>query len=136
MSALMLDTSAYSAFKRGHIDAVEALRQPARVLLPSIVIGELLAGFELGSRPQENQAELAEFLASARVAIVDVTPATGQRYAHIYAHLRHAGTPIPTNDLWIAALAMEHGVELLTADAHFRYVPHILVRDLTAGNQQ
>ena len=133
MSTLMLDTSAYSAFKRGNADVLDALRQSSRLLLPSIAIGELLAGFELGSRRQRNQAELAEFLTSARVAIVDVTQSTGQRYAHIFAFLRRAGTPIPTNDLWIAALAMEHGVELLTADAHFQQVPHILVRFLAVG---
>ena len=130
MSALMLDTSAYSAFMRGHGGAVAALRQAERILLPSIVTGELLAGFELGRRLQKNLAELADFLAPARVSIVDVTQGTAQRYAHIYAHLRRAGTPIPANDLWIAALAMEHGVELLTADSHFQRVSHILVHYL------
>ncbi len=131
MSALLLDTSAYSAFKRGHAGAADALRRADRILLPSVVIGELLAGFELGSRGQRNRDELADFLASPRVAIVDVTQATGQRYAHIFAYLRRAGTPIPTNDIWIAALAMEHGVEMLTSDGHFQRVPHILVQELT-----
>lgn len=130
MSALLLDTSAYSAFKRGHAGAAKALRRSERLLLPSIVIGELLAGFELGSRRHHNRDELADFLASPRAAIVDVTQATGQRYAHIFAYLRRAGTPIPTYDIWIAALAMEHGVELLTADSHFQRVPHILVQEL------
>ncbi len=130
MSALLLDTSAYSAFKRGHAGASGALRRADRILLPSIVIGELLAGFELGNRRQRNRDELTEFLAVPRVAIVDVTQATGQRYAHIFAYLRREGTPIPTNDIWIAALAMEHGIELLTADNHFRRVPHILVQEL------
>jgi tRNA(fMet)-specific endonuclease VapC len=100
-------------------------------MLPSIVIGELLAGFELGNRRQRNRDELTEFLAVPRVAIVDVTQATGQRYAHIFAYLRREGTPIPTNDIWIAALAMEHGIELLTSDGHFGRVPHILVQELT-----
>ena len=134
MSALMLDTSAYSAFKRGEAAAVKAIRQADRLLLPNIVIGELLAGFELGKRRLQNQAELTEFLASPRIAIIDVTHNTAQRYAHIYAYLRRAGRPIPTNDLWIAALAMEHGVELLTADAHFAQVPHILVQQTGVGN--
>ena len=88
------------------------------------------AGFELGNHRQRNRDELTEFLAVPRVAIVDVTQATGQRYAHIFAYLRREGTPIPTNDIWIAALAMEHGIELLTADSHFRRVPHILVQEL------
>lgn len=134
MSALMLDTSAYSAFKRGEEAAVKAIRQADRLLLASIVIGELLAGFELGKRRLQNQAELTDFLASPRIAIIDVTHNTAQRYAHIYAYLRRAGRPIPTNDLWIAALAMEHGVELLTADAHFEQVPHILVQQTGVGN--
>jgi tRNA(fMet)-specific endonuclease VapC len=130
MSLLLLDTSAYSAFKRGHDDAVEAMRRSDRLALPSIVIGELLAGFELGSRRQQNLDELTGFLASSRVSILNVTQATGQRYAHIFAYLRREGTPIPTNDIWIAALAMEHGIELLTTDSHFHRVPHILVQEL------
>jgi len=127
----MLDTSAYAAFKRGHAEAASALRKFPEILLPAIVLGELWAGFEVGSKRDHNRQELAAFLASSRVALAPVTGETAARYAVIYAYLRGNGRPIPTNDLWIAALAMEHGATLLTADAHFLHIPQILVSHLT-----
>lgn len=123
----MLDTSAYAAFKRGHTDAVQALRQVDKILMPTIVLGELLAGFEAGSRREENRQELEAFQKSPRVSVVPTTMETAERYAHIYAYLRENGRPIPTNDLWIAASAMEHSAELLTYDAHFLNVVQVLV---------
>ena len=127
LSSLMLDTSAYAAFKRGQQRAIEALRRPRVILLPSIVLGELLGGFEVGTRCAQNRQELEAFRQSERVSIVPITDETAERYARVYAHLRRVGRPIPTNDLWIAASAMEHGAELLTADAHFLHVPQIIV---------
>lgn len=127
----MLDTSAYAAFKRGHEKAASALRKSPEILLPTIVLGELWAGFEVGSKREQNRQELDAFLASPRVVLAPVTGETAVRYAVIYAYLRGNGRPIPTNDLWIAALAMEHGATLLTADAHFLNVPQILVTHLT-----
>ncbi|NIM94765.1 MAG: PIN domain-containing protein [Anaerolineales bacterium] len=128
MSALMLDTSAYAAFKRGHPDAVDALRKARSILIPAIVMGELLAGFEVGSNRQKNRTELTEFQRSPRVNTVGIMGETAERYAHIYAYLREIGSPIPTNDLWIAASAMEHSAELLTFDDHFQNIPQIIVR--------
>lgn len=130
MTQIMLDTSAYAAFLRGHERAVHVIRTATAILLPVIVLGELRAGFEIGSQQQKNQDELAAFLRSRRVAIVPITEATTVRYATIYAFLRANGQPIPTNDLWIAAAAMEHSVPLLTADSHFQYVPHILLESV------
>lgn len=127
MSILMLDTSGYAAFKRGHQEAIDAVRQAPSILVPSIALGELLAGFEVGGRRLEHRRELTEFQRSPRVGIVLITEDTAERYARIYAHLRTAGRPIPTNDLWIAASAMEHGAELLTTDRHFLDVPQIVV---------
>jgi len=126
----MIDTSGYSAFKRGHPVAVDLIRTHRRLLLSSIVIGELLGGYAVGSRTEHNRAELDAFLASPRVEAVAVTPATAERYAVIYAALRAEGVPIPTNDLWIAAAAMEHGATLLTSDRHFLRVRQIVVRSL------
>lgn len=133
MTPLMLDTSAYAAFKRGHRDAIQALRQAEKILIPTIVLGELLAGFEAGSRRQKNRSELEEFQRSPRVSLVPVTMETAERYAHIYAYLRQNGRPIPTNDLWIAAAAMEHSAELVTYDAHFLNVVQILVTYINAS---
>ncbi len=125
---MMLDTSAYSAFKRGHPATLEALRSSPSILLPTVVIGELLGGFEAGTHRETNRSELDAFLHSPRVTVVTLGEETAERYAVIYAALRAARQLIPTNDLWIAASAMEHGAELLTTDAHFLRVPQILVR--------
>ena len=126
MSRLTLDTSAYSAFKRNHPQVLQRLRAAREIQVPSIVVGELLGGFEVGGRPQRNRRELRLFLDSPRVRVATVTGETAERYAVIYASLRAAGTPIPTNDLWIAASAMEHGTELLTLVRDFRHVAQIL----------
>lgn len=96
---LMLDTSAYSAFKRSHPRVIVAIRQADEILLPSTVHGELLAGFETGSRTEENRASLNEFLQSPRVKLVPAGTETAEHYARIYAYLRSQGLPIPTNDL-------------------------------------
>jgi predicted nucleic acid-binding protein len=87
----------------------------------------MLAGFLSGERRAKNQAELARFLESPRVNLIDVDEGTAERYAVIFTTLRKAGTPIPTNDLWIAASAMQHGLRVLTRDAHFAKVPQILI---------
>jgi tRNA(fMet)-specific endonuclease VapC len=130
MTPLMLDTSAYSAFKVGDASTLDVIRQAAKILIPLVVYGELLAGFAAGSQEKQNRQELAAFLASPRVDLVPVIADTAERYAVIYAYLRGKGRPIPTNDLWIAALAMEHSALLLTADEHFTHVPQIMVRHL------
>ncbi len=127
-AAMMLDTSAYSAFKRGHAEVIAALRRARPVLVPAIVVGELLAGFARSALRERNERELAAFLGRARIREVPITHDTADRYATIHAALRAAGTPIPTNDMWIAASAMEHGAELMTLDGDFASVPQILVR--------
>lgn len=127
MSRLSLDTSAYAAFKRGHRSVVGHLRRAEEILVPTIVLGELLGGFAAGSRSERNRDELRLFLASPRVRLVPIGEATAERYALIYASLRSRGQPIPTNDLWIAASAMEHGTELVTMDGDFAHVEQILV---------
>ncbi len=127
MSRVALDTSAYSAFKRGHEEVVAHLRRAREILLSSVVLGELLGGFEAGTRSRRNREELGLFLESPRVRLVSVGAETAERYARIYASLRRAGRPLPTNDLWIAASAMEHGAELVTVDRDFTHVTQVLV---------
>jgi tRNA(fMet)-specific endonuclease VapC len=83
------------------------------------VLGELLGGFAAGMREPKNRAELARFLESPRVEVLPITAETADSYALVYTGLRRKGQPIPTNDLWIAASALEHGAALLTRDAHF-----------------
>ncbi len=84
--------------------------------------GELLGGFAAGSREAKNRSELARFLDSPRVDVVPVTAQTAHSYALVWSGLRRKGQPIPTNDLWIAASALEHGAALLTHDAHFAHI--------------
>ncbi len=127
MTRIALDTSAYSAFKRGHAEVTAAIRSTNELLLCTVVLGELLGGFAHGSRDEENRHELAQFMRSPRVIVVPMLQETAERYAVIYARLRDAGTPIPTNDIWIAASAMEHGSALLTLDSDYLRVGQILV---------
>ncbi len=127
---LLLDTSAYSAFRRGHPGAIDALRGATLIGLNAVVLGELLSGFALGRRDARNRQELQEFLASPRVNVLSMGLETGERFAVIYRLLRAVGQPVPTNDLWIAASAMEHGLRVLTADEHYRAIPVILTEFL------
>lgn len=119
MKSLLLDTNMYVAFKRGDGDAVELLRLADEVHLSSVVLGELLAGFAAGSRERRNREELTAFLESPRVRIDAVDEGTADFYGRIFALLRRKGRPIPTNDLWIAATALQHGLVLATRDDHF-----------------
>ena len=130
MSRLLLDTSAYSAFFRGDAQAKEAIQSADDIILNPVVIGELLSGFGRGRQRARNEKELAEFLAAPRVRVVAIDEETASRYAVILGGLWAAGTPIPTNDIWIAASAMQHGLEVLTADAHYARVPQIVVKAL------
>jgi tRNA(fMet)-specific endonuclease VapC len=123
----LLDTSAYSAFMRGHADLKLALQRAEQIVLTPIVLGELRAGFRAGARVRKNEEELRRFLASPRVTVVAVDAETGERYAVILHTLRTAGTPIPTNDIWIAASAMQHGLRVITTDAHYTKIPQILL---------
>jgi tRNA(fMet)-specific endonuclease VapC len=125
---LLVDTSAYSGFMRGHPEIKVAIQEADEIYVNSIVLGELGAGFIKGGRRRKNEAELKRFLGSPRVNLVDVTENTAERYAVILNSLWQAGTPIPTNDIWIAASAMEHGLQVLTTDDHYQKVPQILVK--------
>jgi tRNA(fMet)-specific endonuclease VapC len=123
----LLDTSAYAAFMRGHEGIKSALQQAEEVYLNAIVIGELLAGFMRGRHRQKNQTELQTFLSSERVGVLTLDQETSARYAVILDTLRNAGTPIPTNDIWIAATAMQHSLRILTTDAHYLKIPQVIV---------
>ncbi|KAA3655695.1 MAG: type II toxin-antitoxin system VapC family toxin, partial [Chloroflexi bacterium] len=119
MKKMMLDTSAYAAFRKGHSEAIAQIQRAHSIMIPATVYGELLGGFEWGTRRDKNLTELNSFMQSLRVKAIPINLDTAQRYAVIYAFLRASGNPIPTNDLWIAASAMEHSATLLTLDKHF-----------------
>ena len=122
---LVLDTSAYSYLRAGHEGVLEHVAQAAVVVVPIIAVGELQAGFEMGSRKLENQRMLAEFLGEPFVSVWSVTTATVAHYARVFAQLRGAGTPIPINDVWIAAATMECNGHLLTFDRDFSRVAQL-----------
>ena len=122
MRSMVLDTNAYVAFKRGEDGVVAVIQRCPDLLVCATVLGELLAGFAAGTREAKNRQELSLFMQSPRVRGVACGSITADNYALIYAALRRKGKPIPTNDLWIAASALEHGAGLLTLDAHFAEV--------------
>jgi len=121
-----LDTNGYSDFMRGDPDRVEIVRKARRIYLPLFVLGELRAGFAAGSRTDENLATLRQFLQSPRVSILMPDEQTTHHYASLFVQLRKSGTPIPGNDLWIAALVLQHDLALCTSDAHFDHVPGLV----------
>lgn len=116
---ILLDSSAYSHLKRGDRRIAEIVRGSEEILLSTIVIGELLYGFRQGSRLERNLQELHGFLSSPYVTVMTVSFTTADRYARIAASLRAKGRPIPANDIWIAAHALEAGAELVSYDRHF-----------------
>ena len=120
--SVALDTNAYSDFMRGVPERVRVVRTAERIYVPLIVLGELRAGFAAGSREQENLETLRKFLASPRVSVLSPDETTTEHYARIFLQLRKKGAGIPTNDLWIAALARQHDVDLCSSDAHFEHV--------------
>jgi tRNA(fMet)-specific endonuclease VapC len=124
---ILLDTNAYVAFKQGRAEAVEVLQHVPRIGLTSIVLGELLSGFAVGRREQENRQELERFLVSDRVDQLVVDIETADHYAAVYRDLRRRGRPIPTNDMWIAASALQHGLAIFSHDGHFHEVAGLTV---------
>jgi tRNA(fMet)-specific endonuclease VapC len=119
---LILDTSAYSHFRAGDERVLDWIAAAETVVLPAIVLGELEAAFALGRRERENRMLLTEFLAELFVTTLPVTPMVARRYGLLFAGLRRAGTPIPVNDLWIAATTLDCGGHLLTFDGDFKVV--------------
>ena len=116
---LVLDTSAYSHFRGGHTQVVEALARAERVLIPLTVLGELEAAFELGNRARENRRVLEDFLNETFVDLLPMTASVARHYGRVFAGLRRAGTRIPVNDIWIAASVFDCGGTLLTFDRDF-----------------
>ncbi|MGD8388580.1 MAG: type II toxin-antitoxin system VapC family toxin [Desulfobacteraceae bacterium] len=123
---VILDTSAYVAFKLNLKSAVDFLMTAHVIYLSPIVIGELMFGFHTNGRFKENMADLDLFLAHELVAVPRFGKITADRYSRIAYQLKAQGTPIPTNDIWIGAQSMELGAELLTSDRHFEKIPGLV----------
>jgi tRNA(fMet)-specific endonuclease VapC len=119
---LLLDTSAYVGFKLGVGKVIDLVAGADHIFFSAVVLGELMFGFRNGSRFKENMEDLDLFLQHDAVETALIGRITADRYSRIASQLRKQGTPIPTNDIWIAAQTMEHGAELITSDKHFEKI--------------
>lgn len=119
---LVIDTNAYSSANRGDSSIVKFFNSSNTLLVPTIVLGELRAGFEHGSRSAINHRELNVFLLQPNTDILHVTEKTTVHYGEIFASLRKFGRPINTNDIWIAAICIENNLPLLTLDSDFQHI--------------
>lgn len=124
---ILLDTNAYSEFKRGRQALLDCLERVDEILLPATVYGELCAGFYQGSKTKRNLDELAEFLDQPGVALLEISRDIADRYGQLMKILLQKGSPLPTNDVWIAAATLESGARLVTYDRHFDKVPGLAV---------
>ena len=123
---ICIDTNIYSAFKKGDKTIIDLLENCDEIFIPSIVLGELYAGFYLGTRVKQNLEELNLFLNMPGIYIINIDKEIADRYGMLIKILKEQGTPIPTNDVWIAAAALEKGTKLATYDAHFSNIPGIV----------
>lgn len=120
-----IDTNRYRDFVDAVPTAVRIFRKASRICVPLIVVAELRAGFAVGSRGRENERIFEQFLQRERVEILMPTMETTRGYAQLFRQLREAGTPIPTNDIWIAAITIQHDLFLFSRDEHFNALPQI-----------
>ena len=126
MKKVLIDTNIYSLAMRGDTEIVGVLRKIDRIGFSAVSVGELFSGFKGGSREFKNREELEIFLDSPRVVVHAIDVETADFYATILDNLRAAGTPIPTNDIWIAAVTFQHGYQLFSRDQHFQLVPGLV----------
>ena len=125
LERLVVDTSAYSHLRRWHPEVERMATGAAAVLMPAIVIGELEAAFAAGTRRQANLDLLDEFLGLPFVSVYPVTRSVAARYGDLIARMRMAGTPVPVNDVWIAATTLDQDGDLLTFDRDFARIPDL-----------
>lgn len=123
---ILLDTNRLTDVLRGDRETVVFVEQSVEVWVPFITMGEIKAGFLGGNRSQNNENLLQRFLQQPGIGVLFPSRETSEYYARLFAQLRKAGTPIPTNDLWIASLAVQHELTLLSRDDHFDKLPQLL----------
>ena len=122
MKKFLIDAKIYFYALKGDESVVEILQEADEIGFSIISIGELLAGFKLGGMERKNRKELEQFLDSPRVVVYHADEDTAEFYAQILSGLRKIGKPVPTNDIWIAAVAFQNGLRLFTKDIHFQYI--------------
>lgn len=124
-ASIVLDTSAYSMLRRGRTEILDVLASASRVHVPATVLGELQAGFRLGRRLEDNLARLEECLAEEEVEVVPIDEVVAEEYGRTLSRPRRTGTPIPTNDIWIAACADRVGARPVTHDPDLHRIPDL-----------
>ena len=124
---LALDTNRYVDMCKGVAETVALLEQAELIALPFVVLGELRAGFAHGRRPADNERTLRRILLTEGVRVLFADDQTTHHYAAVFSQLRKQGTPIPTNDMWLAALVLQHNLVLHARDKHFAHLPQIFV---------
>lgn len=122
-----LDTNRYVDFCRGLPEVVSVIQQAQKIYIPYVVLGELRAGFLSGKKSLYNERLLVRFLNSPRVETLFADENTTHHYARLFTQLRKQGTPIPTNDIWLAALVLQHDLQLFTRDEHFEHLPQLVL---------
>ena len=121
-----IDTNRLTDLWQGDAELAEWLGTCEEVWIPLIVLGEIKAGFYGGTQQRRNEVLLHRLLAKPTVQILSPGRETAEQYARVFVQLKRAGTPIPDNDLWIAALALEHNLLLITRDRHFEQIPQLM----------
>lgn len=133
MKKVLLDTNAYVRFLAGDENVLACLAQAERVFMSVFVLGELFAGFRAGAKEKKNREILERFLAKPSVSVLEATRETAEYFGMIKAALKKSARPIPVNDIWIAAQALETGAVVATYDSHFLAVPGLRVWDEIRG---
>jgi predicted nucleic acid-binding protein len=121
-----LDTSRLTDLFQGDTGLAERLSTCDEVWIPLLVLAEIKAGFYGGTQQHRNEILLRKLLAKTTVGVLLPSRETAEHYARLFVQLKRAGTPVPDNDLWIAALALEHDLLLITRDQHFERIPQLL----------
>jgi len=121
-----LDTNRITDLFRGDMELAEQLGTAEEVWIPLFALGEIKAGFQGGTQQRRNESLLNRLLAKPTVGVLLPSRETAEHYARIFVQLRRAGTPVPDNDLWIAALVLEHDLVLITRDRHFERIFQVI----------
>ncbi len=129
MKKILLDTNAYSNLMNGNEEIFNVILNADIVFFPTIVVGELHAGFWGGSKFQQNKKQLAAFLTRSNIEVVNISVETAIIFGELKYKLKNKGKPIPINDVWIAAASIENGALLVTLDNHFFEIEGLRIWD-------
>ena len=122
---IAVDTNRYRDFCTGLPEAIDQFATADTICIPFVTLAELRAGFACGSLSRKNESILTRFLNRPRVRVLFADEETTHQYARVYLQMRTQGTPIPVNDIWIAALVLQHGLLLYSRDRHFDCLPQL-----------